>query len=102
MSSVRAPATVIVTALLVIILLSSARTTYRLAPAEHSSPNRGYALAACESRPVILAPAEPRRACPWPRRPLPAWSGSRGGSSGHELADAAPGRASSHRDSPEH
>lgn len=76
LNSVRVPATVIISALLVIILLSSTRTTYRLAPAEHRAGNHGYALAACTQQPVtLIPPPEPRRACPWPRRQI--WAHSR-------------------------
>ena len=49
MNSVRVPATVIFTALLIIIMVSSSRTTYTLAPA----PER-TAVAAC-AQPVPLA-----------------------------------------------
>lgn len=61
--SVRVPATMIVTALLVIILLSSNRTTYTVAPAADN-----YSLAACESRPVVLPPPTPKRVCSWPQQ----------------------------------
>jgi hypothetical protein len=74
LNSVRLPATIIFTALLGIIMVSASRTTYRLAPASQPA-NGGYALAACETRPAIIAPRpEPPRACPspqsWPQ-PLP-------------------------------
>ena len=59
--SVRVPAAMIVTALLIIILMSSSHTTYTFSPAPG-----GYALAARESRPVVLAPA-PLRSCTGPR-----------------------------------
>lgn len=78
--------------LLVMILVSSSRTTYKLS-ASHPlapQPRGGYGLAAAEQRTVTLAPRnEPRndprnehdsattdaatdRACRWPRRP--AWA----------------------------
>jgi hypothetical protein len=79
--SVRVPATVIFAALLVMILVSASRTTYRLSPVPALSNSAGYALAGCDSHPVTLAPLraeattptplrpEPRHACPWPGRP---------------------------------
>ena len=72
LNSVRLPATIIFTALLGIIMVSASRTTYRLAPA--SEPAKGeYSLAACETRPAIIAPRpEPLRACPW----LQSWPNS--------------------------
>lgn len=95
MNSGQVPATVIFTALLVIILVSSGRTTYKLAPPPASDAalahDAGYALASCDSRPVASAPepeprpvastpglephtfrmareGEPPRICAWPRR----------------------------------
>ena len=64
LNSVRVPATVIFTALLLIILVSSSHTTYRLSsPAERAPSAGAYALAGCESRPLDLVPmAEPRLA----------------------------------------
>jgi hypothetical protein len=61
--SVRVPAAMIVTALLIIILMSSSHTTYTFSHAPG-----GYALAARESRPVVLAPAPAQtRSCVGPR-----------------------------------
>jgi hypothetical protein len=76
LDSARALATVVFTALLVIILLSSARTTYTLSAAvERPSARGGYALAACEARPVTPAPESALpRACPWPRSTPQSWS----------------------------
>ena len=84
LNSARVPAAFIFTALLVIILVSSGRTTYKLAPppASDAAPahDAGYALASCDSRPVASAPGlephtfrmaregEPPRICAWPRR----------------------------------
>jgi hypothetical protein len=66
LNSMRLPATVIFTALLILIMLSASNTTYRLAPpADTTVP--GYALAACDTR-VAPKPVEPARACPWPHR----------------------------------
>jgi hypothetical protein len=79
--SARALATMVFTALLVIILLSSTRTTYQLSPATEPAKG-GYALAACEARPATVAPQpRPPRACPWlqtwphalPQPPLHSW-----------------------------
>lgn len=84
MKSARVPATMIVTGLLLIILLSSSRTTYTLA-----TPPSGYSLAGRESRTVLLRPApEPARACAWPQRGQERWE--------HDWAkqnDARPDRA---------
>jgi len=75
---------VIFASLLVMILVSSSRTTYKLS-ASHAlvpQPRGGYGLAAAEQRTVTLAPrsehesaatdAPPDRDCHWPRRP--AWA----------------------------
>jgi hypothetical protein len=67
MNSVRVPATIIFTALLVIILVSSSRTTYTLAPAGERAT-----LAACGVQlPSVARETAERRVCPspaWPRR----------------------------------
>ncbi len=60
MNSLRVPATLIFAAVMIIILVSSSRTTYTFGPAP-STP-----VAACPMTPV--AEPEARRACPWPRR----------------------------------
>jgi hypothetical protein len=60
MNSVQMPATVIFSALLVIILLSASRTTYTLAPAKERT-----ALVAC-AVPTLMREAAERRVCPWP------------------------------------
>jgi hypothetical protein len=69
MNSVRVPATIIFTALLVIILVSSSHTTYTLAPARERT-----ALAACGVQPPsVVREAAERRLCPapaWPSRTL--------------------------------
>jgi hypothetical protein len=66
LDSARALASAVFTALLMIILLSATRTTYRLAPATEPAGG-GYALAACETRTATVTPRpEPPRACPWP------------------------------------
>ena len=59
MNSGQVPATVIFTALLVIILLGASRTTYTLSPAKERT-----ALAACDT-PALAREAAERRACPW-------------------------------------
>lgn len=59
MNSVRLPATIIFTALLIVIMVSSSRTTYTLSPAPDVT-----AIAAC-AQPPVRARAEPP-ACPWP------------------------------------
>lgn len=69
LNSVRVPATFIFTALLMIVLVSASRTTYRLAPGKDTkrAPD-SHVLAGCEHRPVVLTPEpEPRQVCPWPR-----------------------------------
>ena len=58
MNSGQVPATVIFTALLVIILLGASRTTYTLSPAKERT-----ALAACDT-PALAREAAERRACP--------------------------------------
>jgi hypothetical protein len=63
MNSVRVPATIIFTALLVIILVSSSRTTYTLAPSRERT-----ALAACGT-PAVAREAAERRHCPWSSAP---------------------------------
>lgn len=59
MNSGQVPATVIFTALLVIILLGASRTTHTLSPAKERT-----ALAACDT-PALAREAAERRACPW-------------------------------------
>lgn len=68
LNSVRVPAAIIVTALLVIILVSSSHTTYTLAPAPRPAAGLN-SPASCEGWLVTVArEAVPRRACPWPHR----------------------------------
>ena len=118
LNSARAPAAFIFTALLVIILVSSGRTTYKLAPppASDAAPahDAGYALASCDSRPVASTPeleprpvastpglephtfrmareGEPPRICAWPQRfrHLPVHSrGQEGARVLHSVAEA--------------
>src|SRR5687768_289817 len=96
LNSARVPATVIFTALLMIILLSSTRTTYRLAPAKKTMAG-GYTPASCASRPATLVPPpEPHRACPWPRPDIWAdalaypWAHSGASAPAYFTARAAP------------
>lgn len=81
MHSVRGPATVIFTALLIIILASASRTTYTLAPAKRPE---GAAVASCAPSPEPVREAAERRACPWPHAMRRA-----GRSPKHADADAA-------------
>lgn len=62
MHSVRGPATVIFTALLIIIMVSASRTTYTLALAKRPE---GVAVASCAPPEPVREAAE-RRACSWP------------------------------------
>lgn len=59
MNSVRVPATIIFTALLIIIMVSSSRTTYTLTPAPERTAAAACAQTAARER--IERPA-----CPWP------------------------------------
>jgi hypothetical protein len=61
MNSMRVPATLIFAAVMIIILVSSSRTTYTFGPA--STP-----VAACATPPMAEREPEAHRACPWPRR----------------------------------
>jgi hypothetical protein len=68
LNSMRLPATVIFTALLIVIMLSASNTTYRLSPPSNGAM-RGDMFAACDMRTAALSkPVEPTRACPWPHR----------------------------------
>jgi hypothetical protein len=60
MNSMRVPATLIFASVMIIILVSSSRTTYTFGTAP-SAP-----VAACATAPI--AEPEARRTCPWPRR----------------------------------
>ncbi len=54
MNSLRLPGAVVIAALMVMLLVSSSRTTYRLSPLRPAA--QGYTMAASETRPVTLAP----------------------------------------------
>lgn len=54
LNSARVPATVIFTALLVVILVSSSRTSYKRPHGREGAPSAGYALAASGSVPLAL------------------------------------------------
>ena len=77
MNSVRVPATMIFTALMVLILLSSSRTTYTFGPA----PNEKTRAAGCPTAPAASTKAdEPRRFCPRPRLIRHGWTQEAGAS----------------------
>jgi hypothetical protein len=64
------PATIIFSALLAIILFSSSRTTYRLAPA----PKDAAQASVCNGNPPpSVREAAPVRSCPWPARARKHW-----------------------------
>lgn len=71
MNSVRGPATMIFTALMVLILVSSSRTTYRFGPAAKENTRAALSTAAPPSSAEIH---ELRRFCPWPRRMWNDWT----------------------------
>jgi hypothetical protein len=70
MNSVRVPATVIFSALLVIIMVSASRTTYKLTTDREAS-----ALGPC-TLPATARDPDPARACPWPQATRALWQKS--------------------------
>lgn len=71
MTSVRVPATMIFTALMIIILVSSSRTTYRFGPL----PKETSRVAVCPAQgDASMRADEPRRFCPRPRRLHHGWA----------------------------
>jgi hypothetical protein len=63
MNSMRVPATVIFSALLVIIMVSASRTTYKFTTEREAS-----ALGPC-TVPATARDPDPARSCPWPQAP---------------------------------
>lgn len=61
MNSMRVPAAVIFSALLVVIMISASRTTYKFTTEREAS-----ALGPC-TMPATVRDVEPSRACPWPQ-----------------------------------
>ena len=69
--SVRVPATLICSALLIIVVLSATRTTYRIATGAQAAASNSYALAGCDSPAPAFAKAAPRHIPPSGPAPEP-------------------------------
>jgi len=68
MNSVRVPATVIFSALLVVIMISASRTTYKFTT-EREASALGPSCTLPVELPGLAHDPDPARACPWPQAP---------------------------------